>query len=369
MHRTRAVGWWKGGWSLVLLLGSVNAACSGYRPPRTIDIRPTMDPHAIEGTPLEEIWSRRAGRGLGGAVAQSDTVVYFGAADRHIIAVDLRNGAQRWTTRVMGPLAEGVAADDRRVYGHTERPDGRVYAVDIVGGRRLWDTDVGPAAAPPSLVHGLLIVLTRRGQIFALDPNTGHIKWRRTLGVARAPAIPSGDANLFVSTIDSLFVLSASNGQVLQRRKSPGAVLSGWAQHPRYQIAGTTDSLIIGFPIDSLVRAWSVRLDAPVIGTPMVRGDTAYALTRIGTLYRIPLSASPVAERLIGLNVAFIASAVLVQNFIVAGSADGGVYGFRLDGTIVWHIRIPGPIELTPLALPDGFLAISGRGDLHRYRL
>ena len=105
----------------------------------------------VEGTPLEELWTRTAGRGLGGAAAYVDTVIYFGAADRHVIAVDLRNGAIRWRTRVPGPIAVGVVADDRRVYTHTERPDGRVYAMDRLSGTKLWTTSAGSSAAPPAL--------------------------------------------------------------------------------------------------------------------------------------------------------------------------------------------------------------------------
>ena len=361
--------WWKGGWSLVLLAGSVNAGCSGYKPVRSIELAPRMEPRAVLGTPLTEVWTRKVGRGLGGVVAWSDTVVYVGAADRHVIAVDLRNGIERWSSRVLGPIAEGVAIDAGRAYTHTERPDGRVYGIHLVTGMRAWDTQVGLAAAAPALVHGALVTATRLGQVIVLEPATGRVRWRRTVGVARAPAFEGPGNSVIIATIDSLFRLSLTDGKVLERRKSPGTVLSGWAIHGAERIAGTTDSLVIGLGADSLAKLWSVELDAPVIGLPLIRGDTAYAITRIGTLYRIPLSATPVAERLISLRTAFLASPVFVKDWIVAGSADGLVFGFNLDGTIAWQTRIQGPIELSPLPLSDGFLAIGGRGDLHRYRL
>jgi eukaryotic-like serine/threonine-protein kinase len=361
--------WWKGGWSLVLLLGSVNAGCSRYKQVPEVDLAPRMTSQAVEGTPLEELWTRRAGRGLGGPVAHTDTVLYFGAADRHVVAIDLRNGALRWSSRVSGPIAEGVAADERLVYTHTERPDGKVYGIDIVRGMRRWDTQVGLAAAPPTLVNGALIAANRIGLVYALDPATGAIRWRRRVGVARAPAYAGRDGSIIVATIDSLFRLAGTDGRVLERRKSEGTILSGWALHRDYRIAGTTDSQLVAIPLDSLIPVWRVNLDAPVLGTPIIRGDTAYALTRIGTLYRIPISPAPVAERLIATRTAFLTSPVMVGDWIVAGSADGVVHGFALDGTIGWRVPISGPIEVSPLVLPDGFLAIGGRGDLHRYRL
>lgn len=365
----RVPRWFRGGWSLVLLLGSVNAGCGRYKPVPRVNLDPNMDPVQVEGTPLEEVWSHRAGRGLGGTVSFSDTVMYLGAADRHILAIDLRNGALRWSLRVQGPVAEGVVADEQKVYAHTERPDGRAYGIDKIRGMKRWETVVGLPAAPPALVHGTLVLANRSGMVMGLDPANGVIKWRRRVGVTRAPAIEGNNGTILISTIDSLFQLSGSDGKVLQRRKSHGTVLNPWILHGQYRIAGTTDSQVVAMHLDSLVPAWSVRLDAPVIGAPILRGDTLYALTRIGTLYRIPISSAPVAERLTSTRTPFLTSPVLVRNWIVAGSADGVLFGFTLDGAIAWRVLIAGPIELAPLVLSDGFLAIGGRGDLHRYRI
>jgi len=323
----------------------------------------------VEGTPLEELWTRTAGRGLGGAVAYMDTVIYFGAADRHVIAVDLRNGAIRWRTRVPGPIAVGTAADDARVYTHTERPDGRVYALDRLSGSKLWSITVGPSAASPALIYGTLVVATRAGMLMGLDPANGKIKWRRSTGEARSAAVPGDQGTMLVATVDSLFRISSADGRVLERSRSPGTVLSGWAVHREFRIAGTTDSLVIGIRPGSLARAWSVSLDAPVIATPVVRGDTAWVFTRIGTLYRILLGGSPVAERLIALRTPFLASPTLVGDWLVAGDVDGELYAITLNGNIAWQTQIAAPVEFPPLLLSDGFLAVGGRGDLHRYRL
>jgi outer membrane protein assembly factor BamB len=365
----RVKNWQQGGWSLVLLLGSVNAGCSRYKPVPRVDLSPTMDPVQVEGAPLEEVWSRRAGRGLGGAISHSDTVMYVGAADRHVMAIDLRNGVQRWSARLSGPVAEGVVSDDRMVYVHTERPDGRAYGLDKISGSRKWEVTIGLAAAPPALIEGSLIVANRNGMVLALNPANGEIKWRRKVGVARVPAFAGSQGSVIVATLDSLFQLSGSDGRVLQRRKNTGPMLSPWVSQGAYRIAGTADSQVVAINAESFTPAWSVRLDAPVIGSPILRGDTVYALTRIGSLYRIPISPAPVAERLASARTPFLTSPVLVRDWIVAGSADGVLFGFTLEGQIAWRVLIAGPIELAPLVLADGFLAFGGRGDLHRYRI
>ena len=66
----------KSAWSLLLLAGSVNAACTGYRPPRDIDVMMSAEPRRVEGTPLEEIWNgesyRQFRRELSGIMARPD---------------------------------------------------------------------------------------------------------------------------------------------------------------------------------------------------------------------------------------------------------------------------------------------------------
>jgi hypothetical protein len=58
----------------------------------------------------------------------------------------------------------------------------------------------------------------------------------------------------------------------------------------------------------------------------------------------------------------------VVDNQILLGGADGALRALRSDGTEAWRVQLWRPIELRPVALEDGLLAIGGNGDLHRYR-
>jgi len=40
----------------------------------------------------------------------------------------------------------------------------------------------------------------------------------------------------------------------------------------------------------------------------------------------------------------------------------------RPDGSEAWRIQLSLPVELGPLPLDDGMVAVGGNGDLHRYR-
>ena len=40
----------------------------------------------------------------------------------------------------------------------------------------------------------------------------------------------------------------------------------------------------------------------------------------------------------------------------------------RTNGQEIWRVRIWQPVELGPVEMGDGLVAIGGNGDLHRYR-
>ena len=90
-----------------------------------------------------------------------------------------------------------------------------------------------------------------------------------------------------MATVDSIYRLSADDGVVTHRVRSPGTIVSPWVSYRGGLVAGTTDSQVVAIDPADLRSRWSVRVDAPVLGSPAAVGDTLYAASRRGTLYRI----------------------------------------------------------------------------------
>ena len=109
-------------------------------------------------------------------------------------------------------------------------------------------------------------------------------------------------------------------------------------------------------------------MDAPVLGSPAALGDTLYVASRRGTVYRLPPGEPPSPERLVELDWPVTAPLTVVDGRLLLGGADGTVRALRPDGTEDWRLQLWRPVELSPLPLDDGLLAIGGNGDLHRYR-
>jgi outer membrane protein assembly factor BamB len=202
----------------------------------------------------------------------------------------------------------------------------------------------------------------------ALDSRSGTVRWRRRVGVSRIPAVPADSGTILVATVDSLFRVSAKDGRIVRRARSPGSIVSPWIEHRGLLLAGTTDSLVIALEPRELRSRWRATLDAPVLGSPAAVGDTLYAVTRRGTLYRISMDSAAVATPVAELHWPVTAPVTVVDGLVLLGGADGILRALRPDGTEAWRLQLRWPVELGPLPLADGILAIGGDGDLHRYR-
>ena len=355
-----------GALSLALLLGSVNAAC-GPAPAAPAALAPEPSSSAAPA----QVWRAKSGRRYTGRVVVAGETIYAGSVDRSVYAVDLASGQLRWKSRLGGLIGGGVLVLGDTVYAASGRPEGRVYALDAHTGHRLWRTTTGTVSAPLALVDGTLVAETQRGEVFGLDPAAGTVRWRRMVGFSRVPAVAGDSGTLVVATIDSLFRLNARDGKIVRRVRSPGAIVSPWLLHRGLLVGGTTDSGVVAIAHGDLRPRWRAALDAPVLGTPAAQGDTFYAASRRGTVYRIvPVApdTAPVATAIAALDWPVSSSVIVLDGLVFVGGADGTLRALRPDGGEAWRIQVSSPSELGPLPLDDGMIAVGGDGDLHRYR-
>jgi outer membrane protein assembly factor BamB len=350
------------GLSLALLLGGVNAACVNFRPP------PVPVAASVAGEAPTPVWTSRAGRRFTGQVQVEGNTLYGGSVDRKVYAVDLTSGDLRWSSRLPGMILGGVLLAGDTIFAASSRPQGRIYALDRTRGKQIWRISTDPIGVPLALIDGALVALTQRGDVLALDPGTGKVRWRRRVGVSRTAAAPAGSGGVLVATTDSLVRLSMTDGRVTHRARSPGTIVSPWLANGGGLLAGTTDSQVVSIRPSDLTRNWTLRVDAPVLDSPAALGDTLFLATRLGTVYRIAPGPEPVAKRIASLHWPVSAPVTVVGGQILLGGADGTIRALRTDGSEIWRVRVWRPVELGPIAVGDGLVAVGGNGDLHRFR-
>jgi outer membrane protein assembly factor BamB len=254
--------------------------------------------HALDARTGSERWTFQAG----GAIRARPTVhveaLYLHADDGMLYRLDAASGLERWRVRTNGePITRvpppgrgtrwdtrgaGVAATDDMLFVGTH--DGHVLALDPADGRRLWTVTLGGSVlAAPATSAGRVFVGCYDGKVYAVDAATGAPLWIHDTGAPiTSTPVPSGDVVLAGSRSYDLFGLDAASGAVRWNRyvwfswiESTPALRDGVAY------VGSSDAAKIMAIEAATGRAvWDSDVLGAAWGTPAMMGDLLYVGTR-----------------------------------------------------------------------------------------
>jgi len=166
--------------------------------------------------------------------AVEGNIVVAPQSSGEVVALRAENGRQLWSerlaaTRQINPITNIADITARPVVDRgmviAVSNAGRLAALDIRTGRRLWDLDIG-GIQTPWLAGDWVYALSNEGQLVCLDRATGRIKWSVQLNnftterQQRTPVVWAGP----VLASDRLIV-AGSHGEALALSPYTGAVL------------------------------------------------------------------------------------------------------------------------------------------------
>jgi outer membrane protein assembly factor BamB len=318
----------------------------------------------------QPLWRAAAGRAVRGVPAIGSSVVAVGTSDRAVVLLDRGTGQRIWRRHVPGTVAGGPLIVGAFVYVATQAvPDGRVVALRLKTGVPAWSVRTGGVSAPLALTDSTIIAATDRGSVVALDRATGERRWERTLGrgTRATPLVtPSGIA---VATIgDTLYLLDSGTGAIRARRATPGTIIGGPATDGRRLFAGTTAGHLLAITLPDLTVLWDRSVGDAVYGATALAGDTLYAITEGGTLWRVPLGA-PESARSVTLGVPATAGPTpLANGVLVAGVAGDVMLIDAATDSVRWHTRRRAPIDVSPIVRDRQLFLVTGNGVVEAYR-
>lgn len=266
---------------------------------------------ALDPSTGDVLWKQRFDAPVTGAPMVADGTVYVTAADASAWAVDAANGRVQWQmpgtpgdSTVMGGSSPALAG--RAVLFPS--PSGGVSAALRDGGAQLWATTV--AGTRPGKAHagvpgllglpvidgGTAYVGNHSGRIAALDVNSGERLWTADEG-AVGPVWPVG-GQLFVLTDDGHLVrLAADTGARVWRVKLPyyrdddpydraeivahyGPVLAGGRI-----VVASNDGVIRSFDPVSGELVGSFEVPGGATTAPVIVNGTLYVVSSDGRLH------------------------------------------------------------------------------------
>lgn len=185
-----------------------------------------------------------------------------------------------WTFRAGGGILSSPAVFEGVVYFGAR--DGGVYALDAGTGARLWRFQAANwVDASPCVSGSLVYAVSIDGSLYALDKQTGVLAWRRPLGSqsVSSPLVSAG--KIYVGTglpEKKLKVFDALTGAPLGSFQAGQPVDSAPAAYGANIYFGANDGNIYALDRDSLLPAWwthyptagSFRMNAVAVSSGVV---------------------------------------------------------------------------------------------------
>jgi outer membrane protein assembly factor BamB len=265
---------------------------------------------------LEVLWTFKAKDSIENAPAVAKGVVYLGAMDECLYALDLATGTKKWTYRAAkdaGFKASPAVKGDTVYVGDT---DGLLHAVDAAGGTKRWTYSTGAEITS--------------GANF------------------------TGDRVLFGSGDETLYCLT-SNGRLSWKFKVPGGpVMATPAIAGGVTFVAGCDSALHVIDLADGSEKTSVELAGQVGATAAVVNDRVYVGTMIHHVQAVDWKKAKVDWTFEPQKAGqpFAAAIAVTDKLVIAASRDKRVYALRRDnGDMQWTFATGRSVESSPVVV------------------
>ncbi len=285
-------------------------------------------------------------------------VVYVGAYDNNLYAINAEDGSFRWKY----PAADGIAsspvvAEDENLvlFGSL---DHLLYAVDTRVGQLSWTVATeGPVQSSARIAHGHVFFGSDDGHLYAVRLATGRVQWK-WWGGAPIRSRPLVTDEMIVVGLESGDVAGVDlSGQMVWRFKAKRAVTSSPIEHDGLVFFGSMDWHVYALDLARGWKVWTFRTNKPIVSSPVLGDDKVFIGSVDGSLYA--LEASNGRERWTFETGGQITSSPAYENNAVYfGGIDTHFYSLDAkSGRLRWNFKTDGPIPSSP-ALHEGVVYI-----------
>ncbi|PWK62791.1 PQQ-like beta-propeller repeat protein [Roseicyclus mahoneyensis] len=363
-------------------------------------------PHAALSANPVEVWAAPIGAGntrrnrIATDPVAGNGLVYTIDSGAQLQATALANGAPAWIASLVPDFDRGsnnsgggLALAGNRLYATT--PYGEVVALDAATGAVIWRQRLGVVLGAPTVSGGLVYVVGRNSEAWAIEADDGRLRWR--IPSSEAPSVLVGGAAPAVA--DDRVVFPFPSGEIVAAFPNTGVTLwnsfvAGGRLGTAY--AGfndiTSDPVIIGGTIYAGNQSGRVVAMNARTGTrlwtategaysPMVvAGGAVFFVSDRNELMRLDASDG---SRVWGTELPFYQAnrarrrdevfthygPILAGGRLVVASGDGLIRLFSPEsGALVGSLELRGGAASHPIVVGDTLLVVSEDGRLHAYR-
>jgi outer membrane protein assembly factor BamB len=225
--------------------------------------------------PYVTIW-RRSAHGILEYPPSYEHGVLYAASDAGIVWAQTVKGDMVWLRDFDKVLNQPAVYKGLVYFGAYNH---RVYALDAKTGHTVWKTNIGSAMeSPPTVAFGKVYMGALDGSVRALDAKTGRVLWTFHASGAVKSSISLQHGHLFFGDYSGAMYCIGMNGHLRWKTGTSG-LSSGFRSGTFYSTpnvrygrvyAGNTDGKLYSFVASTGRIAWSHSMDGWVYGSPAV---------------------------------------------------------------------------------------------------
>jgi outer membrane protein assembly factor BamB len=318
------------------------------------------------------VWKFQCEDEIRGTPALKDGVVYVGAYDNNLYAINALDGKFRWKFATEGGIAATpvvVSEENLVLFGSQDKT---FYAVDTRTGRLSWSfaTDA-PIRASAVVQHGVVFFGNDAGHLFALRFNSINrtLAWKYDCN-APIRSRPCVYENFVITATEAGEVICVDLGNTFKWRfnKPKRPIYSSPVVHDGVVYFGCLDMHLYGVELQNGWGVWRQRLGGRIVGTPLIVGKNVYVGCDDNFLYALELGSNRPPLWKFATEGQIVSSPVFANGAIYFGSGDGCVYSVETrKGQQRWKFETGGPITSSGVVSENPNVLYIGSTDKHLY--
>jgi outer membrane protein assembly factor BamB/tRNA A-37 threonylcarbamoyl transferase component Bud32 len=280
--------------------------------------------YAINSSDGSFIWKYPTDGGISGRPVIADGVVYIGSEDCNLHAISQRGGKLIWQYTTKGPIRSSPRVAEGHVFIGSD--DGFMHAINLVSNRAVWKVETGePIRSTPFVTNEFVYFGAESGEVYCVDFR-GQQKWRfrAKRAITSSPLIAQG-AVYFTSVDSTAYCVDAKTGWVIWRFHMGKGSISSPAKADNYLFFGSADGYIYCLESGNARELWRYKTEHQVSGSPVVHKDSVYIGSADGSIYCLEYKTGRLRWRF-GTGGPITGTPVIENDVIYIGSHDRMLY-------------------------------------------
>ncbi|HET6313502.1 MAG TPA: serine/threonine-protein kinase [Chloroflexia bacterium] len=305
------------------------------------------------------LWTFTADDEIRSSPLCSRGVVFFGAYDTNLYALNAKSGDFLWKAPTKAGICSSPTLVNDLVIVGSE--DGYVYAFDARRGTTSWIYRTGsPVRSSPKVYKDMLFIGSDDQNIYALQADTGQIMWKyRTWNHVRSSATVANGLVMIGSSDGNLYALDTLSGTLKWKMHTLGAIISTPGIAGNTVIVGSLDNYVYGVDADTGFTSWRFETQRSVSSSPAVMGERVLIGSTDGIMYALDAhSGRTIWDFDTQSQITSSPKVSPVSDSVYFGTVNNYIYSLDLiTGEQQWRYRTRGPV-VSSASVEDGIVYI-----------